>query len=116
MNENFSEKLFESYIGTLENGCSKHLNNDDIYVFGYYIDEFLTDAIAFLYDDSLDNLLENELINECTYEKSKKLRELSIVVCENAELKTVKGVRESGIWAKIIKLADELLKDIEQNN
>lgn len=113
MNKITSKESFDLFWYTLEEfgvhllGCS----DEDI---GYYIfEEFDTNCISFLHENTLKQLLEAGLINKEIFDKSlvlaDKFRKL-----ENTPLWAVSKVKVSPEWLEILTLSDEIKKLISK--
>lgn len=69
---------------------------------------------VFLYEDTLEQLCDENFINQDVYMKSYVLGYLSIWIIRKRPLHKAYAIRANTIWAKIISLADELLIEVEQ--
>ncbi|MDE6357097.1 MAG: hypothetical protein K2L15_00740, partial [Eubacteriales bacterium] len=104
-------ELFDLYIDTLEY-CGEYTAHLSDELIGYYIfEEFIVGIVSFLYKDSLDRLLDNDLIAEEAYFDSKKLREYVLGIVGTYEW-NISILKNSSKWEKIMELSEKIKQHI----
>jgi len=106
-------KLFELYLDTLEK-CGEGTKNLSDEMIEYNIfEEFIVGVTSFLENNSLNDLLNNGLIDEQIYSDSKELRVYTLKLDGSNEW-DISSFKNSKSWEKIIMLSDKIKQQIRQ--
>ncbi len=102
------DECYELYKKTLEECGSDILLEEEEVVAYKLFEEFATDAISFLHESLLDVLLDNGMIDNEIYEKSRELRKKYLSIEADSTLLNVKAVRTAQKWKELLILSDEI--------
>lgn len=106
------EQRYELFKNTLaECGTDILAESEDIIAYKLF-EEFAVDAVSFLHEDMLDALLGEGLIDNDISEKCKKLRKLYLSMQSNPSLRNVSGVKASSEWKEVMRLSDEIRRQL----
>jgi hypothetical protein len=102
-----TSELMKFYLDTL-NKCGLYvldMNDEDI---AYNIfEEFDIDAVTFLHENTLTELLNANLISKDVFDKSLILRK-KFFNLQESDLGNIKAIKHNNKWAELFKLADEI--------
>ncbi|WP_313577587.1 hypothetical protein [Lacrimispora sp.] len=113
MNKITVGKLFELYLDTLDK-CSESTKNLSDEMIEYNIfEEFIVGVTSFLANNSLNDLLDNGLIDEQLFSDSKELRRLTLKL-DGSNQWNVSSFRNAESWKDIIALSDKIKQQIQQ--
>lgn len=106
-------KLFELYIDTLDK-CSESTRNltDEMIEYNIF-EEFIVGVTSFLANNSLNNLLDNGLIDEQIFADSVELRKLTLKL-DGSNQWNVSSFRNAESWNNIIAISDKIKQEIQQ--
>ncbi len=102
------EERYENFKKTIQE-CGSYLltESDDIIKYNLF-EEFSTDVISFLHEDTLKLFLDEGMIDNDILEKSIELRKSFLQLEKNVELLSVEAVKSLEEWKKILRLSDEI--------
>lgn len=113
MNKITIGKLFELYLDTL-NKCGEKTRHMSDELIGYNIfEEFIVGATSFFASNSLNDLLDNGLIDEQIYSDSEKLRKHTLNL-DGSNQWDVSSFRSAESWNEIILLSDKIKEQIRK--
>lgn len=106
-------KLFELYLDTLDK-CGESTRNLSDEMIEYNIfEEFIVGVTSFLANNSLNDLLDNGLIDEHIYSDSEELRKHTLEL-DGSNQWNVSSFRNTESWKEIIVLSDKIKHQIQQ--
>ena len=107
-----SEEWFDETIDF----CTSNIlsDNDEIILYKIY-EEFDTSSWSFLHKNTLNILLEANLINNEIYELAVILREKAVLLFQSDIERSVTFVRSSEEWREIFRLCDTI-KELKQSH
>jgi len=106
-------KLFELYLDTLDK-CGENSKNLSDEMIEYNIfEEFIVGVTSFLASNSLDDLLDNGLIDEQIYCNSEELRRYTLEL-DGSNQWNISSFRNAESWNKIMVLSDKIKQQIQQ--
>lgn len=113
MNKITIGKLFELYLDTLDK-CGENSKNLSDEMIEYNIfEEFIVGVTSFLASNSLDDLLDNGLIDEQIYCNSEELRRYTLEL-DGSNQWNISSFRNAESWNKIMVLSDKIKQQIQQ--
>lgn len=106
-------KLFELYLDTLDK-CSESTRNltDEMIEYNIF-EEFIVGVTSFLANNSLNDLLDNGLIDEHIFADSVELRKLTLKL-DGSNQWNVSAFRNAESWNDIIAMSDKIKQEIQQ--
>lgn len=100
-------EIFHWYEGVYSKVGTHIIEYNDDVIGSTIFEDFYSGIVSWFHENTLDYLLEENLITQEKYDLSKKLRAIIMPIIDT-KYWTIKSVREDDVWKDILSLCDKL--------